>query len=64
MKKKRIVIELNISEYETADFVKRVVGVEWKDVLLLGIVKLTDTDLWKEVEKKIDKEIKKLKKEG
>lgn len=58
--KKRIVIEINEDEYEALDFIKRIMDLDWKDFLIIGATSID----WKIIEKKIEEELKKIKKEG
>jgi len=36
--KKRVVIELSIDDYKALSFVKSILGLEWKDLLVAGAV--------------------------
>lgn len=62
--KKRIVIEINEDEYKALDFMKRIMDLGWKDFLIIGATSIAKWEEWKIIEKKIEEELKKIKKEG
>ncbi len=40
--KKRIVVEVELDDYQALSFVKSLLGLEWKDLLVAGAVKWAD----------------------
>jgi len=62
--KRRVVIELEEDEFKALEFVKRVLGLSWRDLLIMGISEVNRWPEWKEIESKINEELKKIKKEG
>ncbi len=40
--KKRIVVEVEVDDYRALSFVKNLLGLEWKDLLIAGAVRWAD----------------------
>jgi hypothetical protein len=62
--KKRIVIEINEDDYKVLDFMKRIMDLDWKDFLITGATSIAEWEEWKIIEKKIEEELKKIRKGG
>ncbi|MEM1724374.1 MAG: hypothetical protein QXS63_01095 [Zestosphaera sp.] len=62
--KKRIVIEIDEEEYKALDFIKRIMDLDWKEFLIIGATSIAEWEEWKIIEKKIEEELKKIKKGG